>query len=112
MKITFDGLGLELISSENEVMAPRISSVVLLSGDTHIQIEAGKFGTSLSYNGVAEDWMEIVTITGKLGMKGTLVTPSHTFNNCTISSFAPNKIRGDQSKYKYAISFIKEGGGL
>jgi hypothetical protein len=112
MEITFDGHKMRDISAETPSLRPRITSVVLLSGDTHVQTEEGKFGTSLSFSGVANDWSEIVAIGGKLGFKGTLITPEYTFNGCAISNFSSSKIRGSGSKYKYEISFVKEGGGF
>jgi len=112
MEITFDGLKMRNVSAETPVFNPRVTAITLLNGDTHVQTEGGKFGVGLSFTGVADNWNEIVTIGGKIGVKGTLITSEYTFNGCAITSFSSNKIKGSGSKYKYEISFVKEGGGL
>ena len=111
MEITFDTLKMREISAESPTHMPRITSVVLLSGDTHVQTEEGKFGIGLAFSGVAANWAEIVVISGKIGTIGTLITPEYTLENCAISTFSSGKIKGTGSKYKYSISFIKQGGG-
>jgi hypothetical protein len=112
MEIIFDGHKMREVSAETPTFSPRISAITLLNGDTHIQTEEGKFGVSLAFSGVVEDWSDIVAISAKLGFKGTLISPEYTFSNCAISSFSSSKVRGSGSKYKYEISFVKEGGGL
>ncbi len=106
--VVFDSFTLDVLERNEINVDFEFQETLLLSGKTAVDaLTETKF--SRSYKCYTENFADITTLLGKIGLPKTLVIDSTSYTNCYISPpFSYKEIIFGSGKYTYNITFKRD----